>query len=363
MLKFITLLLHIIRIAILLCKPDGVKALMAENLILRKQLITLTRKHHRSPKLSLIDKLIFAILAHVIKTRRLVKSAIMIKPATILKFHKALINKKYRILFSTKLPRKLGPEGPSKELIHLILEMKKSNPNFGYLRIAMQIKNMFDIDVDKDVVRRVLQKNQKHYPSNNGGPSWLAFLANMKDSLWSIDLFRCESISLKSHWIMVVMDQFTRRIIGFSAHAGDLNGVAVCCMFNKIISKQSLPALLSSDNDPPFQYQRWKANLRVLEIKEIKTLPYIPMSHPFVERLIRSIRHELLDQTLFWHADDLQRKLDRYQYYFNSSRSHQSLSATTPYQKAQQSSNEIISINNYKWQPYCKGLFQLPIAA
>lgn len=155
--------------------------MMAENIILRKQLIKLSRKHQRSHKLSLIDRLIFAILAHFIKTRRLVKSAIMIKPATILKFHKALINKKYRILFSAKLPRKPGPKGPSKELIHLILEMKKRNPNFGYLRIAMQIKNMFNINIDKDAVRRVLQKYHKHYPSNNSGPSWLAFLANMKD--------------------------------------------------------------------------------------------------------------------------------------------------------------------------------------
>jgi hypothetical protein len=207
----------------------------------------------------------------------------MIKPATILKFHKALINKKYRILFSAKSPGKSGPKGPFKELIHLILEMKKRNPNFGYLHIAMQIKNMFDINIDKDVVRRVLQKYQKHYPSNNGVPSWLAFLANMKDSLWSIDLFRCESISLKSHWIMVVMDQFTIKIVGFSTHTGNLNGITVCCMFNKIISKQSPPSLLSSDNDPLFQYNRWKANLRILDIKEIKTLPYIPMSHPFVE--------------------------------------------------------------------------------
>lgn len=51
---------------------------------------------------------------------------------------------------------------------------------------------------------------------------------------------------------------------------------------------------LPSDNDPLFQYQRWKAKLRILDIKEIKTLPYIPMPHPFVERLIRSIRHELV---------------------------------------------------------------------
>ena len=122
----------------------------------------------------------------------------MIKPATVLKFHRALIKRKYSALFSAKLPRKTGPKGPSKELIQLILEMKKRNPNFGYLRIAMQIKNMFDIYIDKDVVRRVLKTHKKHSPDNKG-PSWLAALANMKDSLWSIDFFRCESISLKSH--------------------------------------------------------------------------------------------------------------------------------------------------------------------
>ena len=347
----------------MLCKPNGVRSLMAENLMLRKQLIKQSRKHKRSPKLSFIDRVIFAILAHFIKPGRLIKSAIMVKPVTILKFHQALIKRKYRILFSAKSPRKPGPKGPSKELIQLILEMKKRNPNFGYLRIAMQIKNMFNINIDKDVVRRILQKYKKHYPSNNGGPSWLAFLANMKDSLWSIDFFRCESISLKSHWVMVVMDQFTRRIVGFSTHSGDLNGIIVCCMFNRIISQKSLPSLLSSDNDPLFQYHRWKANLRVLDIKEIKTLPYIPMSHPFVERLIRSIRNELLDQALFWHADDLQRKLDQYQHYFNLNRSHKALNAETPNQKAQSSITNRISINNYKWRPHCKGLFQLPIAA
>ena len=65
-----------------------------------------------------------------------------------------------------------------------------------------------------------------------------------------------------------------------------MDGVALCCMFNKIISRKSLPKYLSSDNDPLFKYYRWRSNLRVLEIKEIKTLPYVPMSHPFIERLI-----------------------------------------------------------------------------
>lgn len=65
---------------------------------------------------------------------------------------------------------------------------------------------------------------------------------------------------------MALMDQFTRRIVGFSVHAGDLNGVAICRMFNKIISHKTLPKYLSSDNDPLFKFHRWRANLRILEI-------------------------------------------------------------------------------------------------
>ena len=50
------------------------------------------------------------------------------------------------------------------------------------------------------------------------GPSWLTFLGHMRDSLWSMDLFRCESAMLRTHWVLVVMDQYTRRIIGFGVH-------------------------------------------------------------------------------------------------------------------------------------------------
>jgi putative transposase len=105
-------------------------------------------------------------------------------------------------------------------------------------------------------------------------PSWLTLLGHTKNSLWSIDLFRCESILLKSHWVLVIMDQFTRRIIGFGVHAGDVNGVILCRLFNTSISTQNIPHYLSSDNDPIFRYNRWQANLRILEIDEIKSIPY-----------------------------------------------------------------------------------------
>ena len=129
----------------------------------------------------------------------------------------------------------------------------------------------------------------------------------MKDSLWSIDLFRCESILLRSHWVLVVMDQFSRRIVGFGVHVGDVDGVALCRMFNSAIFTMGFPRYLSSDNDPLFEYHRWQANLRILEIDAIKSIPYTPISHPFIERLIGTIRHEYLDHTLFWNVIDLEK--------------------------------------------------------
>ena len=96
--------------------------------------------------------------------------------------------------------------------------------------------------------------------------------------------------NLKTHWVLVVMDQFTRRIIGFGVHRGIVNGVALCRMFQGAIRGQSLPKYLSSDHDPLYRFHQWQANLRVLEVTEIKTVPYVPLSHPFVERLIGTLR-------------------------------------------------------------------------
>ena len=159
---------------------------------------------------------------------------------------------------------------------------------------------------------------------------------------------------------MVVMDQYTRKIIGFAVHAGHIDGPALCRMFNDATSRQDWPEYISSDNDPLFQYHRWKANLRVLDIEEIKSVPHVPMSHPFVERLIGSIRRELLDHTLFWTATDLENKLREYQRYFNESRTHSGRDGATPVESG---SGEVAAIDDYQWKKHCRGLFELPIAA
>jgi len=98
---------------------------------------------------------------------RLTKSAILIKPSTLLKLHHALIKRKYRLLYgSGKNIPKPGPSGPSSDIISAVVEMKKRNPRFGCRRIAMHISHTFGVDVDKDLVYRILSK---HYKQNPGG--------------------------------------------------------------------------------------------------------------------------------------------------------------------------------------------------
>ena len=154
---------------ITLLRPGGVKSVAAENLILRQQLIAMSRTRKRSPRLTQTDRTVFAFLAQIIPRTRLRKLAIIVQPATILKFHRAMIQKKYRALYSAKSPAKRGPKGPDPELIRLVVDIKHRDPRMGYDRIAMQVLQGFGVEVDKHVIRRILAKHYR--PIYPGGPS------------------------------------------------------------------------------------------------------------------------------------------------------------------------------------------------
>jgi len=356
------LFVHLLTTVAKLLGPGGTKAVIAENLLLKQQLLLVTRSRRRAPNLSTADRFLMGFWSLFLRPGRIARNALSVHPSTLLKFHQCLVRRKYRQLFSPRKRTKPGPKGPSEPLIQAIVDLKRRNPRFGCPRIALIIWKTFGIEIDKNVVRRILVK---HYRPESGGsgPSWLTFLGHMTDSLWSVDLFRCESIRLRSHWVLVVMDQFTRRLIGFGVHAGDVDGIALCRMFNRIISGKQPPRYLSSDHDPLFEYHQWQANLRILEIDPIKSVPYTPISHPFVERRIGTIRREFLDQTLFCNVVDLERKLEAFQDYYNHSRFHASLGGDTPAQVGGEPRTRNADLECYRWRTHCRGLVQLPMAA
>ena len=135
------------------------------------------------------------------------------------------------------------------------------------------------------------------------------------------------------------------------------------CGFWSLIHSQGTPRHLSTDHDPLFEAHRWRANLRILEIDEIKTMPYAPPSHPFVERLIGTMRREFLDHVIFWNACDLERKLSEFQAYYNAARSHASLDGHPPLTFAGGHSMALADLTHLRWVSHCRDLVQLPAAA
>jgi putative transposase len=87
------------------------------------------------------------------------------------------------------------------------------------------------------------------------------------------------------------------------------------------------------------------------------------MSHPFIERLIGTIRREYLDHTFFWNSIDLHRKLDAYRSYYNGVRVHRSLDGHTPANRAGNPSFSKANLAHYVWESHCNGLFETPVAA
>lgn len=245
MTSFFLLVIHLLVLAARLLTSGGVKSVIAENLILKHQLIVLARSRRKAPNLKTSDRFIFGGLSLLFSAHRRLMTAVIVKPSTLLRFHRALVERKYSRLFSNKGNKRPGPKGPS----------------------------------------------------------WLSLLGHSKDGL------------------------------------------------------------LSTDNDPLFKFHRWQANLRILDVKEIKSVPYVPMSHPFIERVIGTIRREYLDRAPFWNPLDLARKLDDFKDYYNRHRTHAALSGQSPATFGRRAKQTSTNINDYRWQSHCRGLFQTPHSA
>jgi putative transposase len=357
------LLAHLLTTIAKLLGAGGAKAIVADSLLMKQQLLIVNRSRQRAPNLTPVDRMLLGFWSLFLSAHRVQRAAVILRPSTLVNFHDILKKRKYRLLYTARRKGKPGPKGPSQALIEAIIELKRRNTRFGCPRIAQQINKAFRVAIDKDVVRRVLEKHYRPGPDSGHNPSWLTFIGHLKDSLWSIDAFRCESILLNTHWVLVVMGQFTPRIIGFGVHAGAVDGVALCRMFNNAISTRGVPKYLSSDNDPLFLYHQWQANLRILSIDEIKTVPYTPLSHPFIERVIGTIRREFLYHTLFWNNVDLERKLADFHTYYNHHRAHSSLGGDTPAEVTGWAGKLQTTLNKFRWQTHCRGLYQLPTAA
>src|SRR6266699_706664 len=150
------LAVHLLATVAKLVRPGGVRAVVAESMLLKHQLLISSRARLRAPNLNSFDRLLLGLGSLFVPQSRIPTLAVILKPKTLLRFHEALKKRKYRWLFSSRGHRCPGPKGLSKELIDAIVEIKRRNPRVGWPRIA----HAFGIDINKDIVRRVLAKHR-----------------------------------------------------------------------------------------------------------------------------------------------------------------------------------------------------------
>ncbi|MGB5464908.1 MAG: hypothetical protein WBM84_02375 [Sedimenticolaceae bacterium] len=140
------LLLHLLTTIAKLLGPGGIKAVVADSLLMKQQLLVINRARSRAPNLSTLGRCLFGFCALFLDPRRIRRAAVVIRPSTLLKFHCLL---------------------------------KQRNSRFGCPRIAQQINRAFGVNIDNDVVRRILATYYRP-GSGHSGPSWLSFLGKFE---------------------------------------------------------------------------------------------------------------------------------------------------------------------------------------
>jgi putative transposase len=175
------LVAHLLVVLARLARPGGVRAVAAESLAVKHQLLIMKRSQRRSPNLTRWDRVILGFCTLLVSPRRLGRMAVILKTSTLLRLHCALVKRKYHLLYTPRRRGRRGPKGPARELVDAVVEMKRRNPYFGCRKIAEQISSAFGIELNKDVVSRILVRHYRPGPRQNGGPSWLAAIGHATD--------------------------------------------------------------------------------------------------------------------------------------------------------------------------------------
>src|SRR5215469_570657 len=107
----VILFIHLIATFARLLGPGGLRSVVAESVLVKQQLLILNRSRKRSPYLRVSDRVVAGVCALLMRPRRMIRSAIVLKPSTFLRLHRALTKRKYRVLFSPAVREEAGPKG------------------------------------------------------------------------------------------------------------------------------------------------------------------------------------------------------------------------------------------------------------
>jgi transposase InsO family protein len=303
--------------------------LEAENLVLRQQINVLRRNSPKRFVFGTFDRLAFVGLYRLVPG--ILDALAIVRPETVIRWHRA----GFRSFWRWKSRRRGGRPKVSLDIRNLIRDMSLANPLWGAPRIHGELLKL-GIAVGQTSVAKYMARRR-------GGPSqgWRTFLCNHADGIAAIDLFVVPTLSFRLLYGLLVLRHHRRRImwLGVTAHP---TAEWMARQLTEACGWGAAPDYIVRDRDCVYG-EAFVRRLRAMGIRDRPTAPRSPWQNAYAERLIGSIRRDVLDHVVVLGEGHLRRLLRSYMTYYNEVRTHLSLNKDAPVPRNVQSVGRIFA--------------------
>jgi putative transposase len=291
--------------------------LIAENALLRQQLIILHRQVNR-PTYRKADRMLLVLLARLVRTWK--QALFIVQPDTLLRWHREL----FRLVWKRRSNAASHQPKIAAETVVLIREMAVKNRLWGAERIRGELLKL-GIHVCKRTIQKYIRQVRTPQPR---GQRWATFLRNHAADIWACDFLQVSDLFFRPLFAFFLIELKSRRVI----HVGVTRSPSdpwVAQQLREATPYGQAPKYLICDNDCKFG--SCFARVATTSAIEILNTPYhAPRANAICERFLRSVRQECLDHLLIFHEKQLQRVLNVYVAYFNRARPHQGIQQQVP---------------------------------
>ena len=324
LLKIVYLLVRrILGLAVLIFRGDLAKD--AELLVLRHENAVL-RRHAGRVRYEPADRVWFAALARLIPRRRWTE-IFPVTPATLLAWHRRLAANKY----DTSKRRKPGRPPTVPGIARLVVRLAKENPLWGHRRIHGELTKL-GVTVAPSTVWEILHAAGIDPAPRRSGPTWRQFLHAQAAGILAVDFLHVDTVLLKRLYVLVFIEHGTRRMHLGGVTANPTGEWTVQQARNLAISLDERfedIKFLIRDRGSNFTAS-FDAVFQATGARILRTAVRAPRMNAICERLVGTLRRELLDRVLILGERHLRAVLTEYQAHYNTARPHQGIAQRVP---------------------------------
>jgi putative transposase len=314
---------RVLSLAVLVFRGDLAKD--AKLLVLRHENAVL-RRHAGRVRYEPADRAWFAALARLVPRGRRAE-VFSVTPATLLAWHRRLAAKKY----DTSRRRRPGRPPTVPGIARLVVRLAKENPLWGHRRIHGELAKI-GVTVAPSTVWEILHAAGIDPTPRRSGPSWRQFLHTQAAGIVAVDFLHVDTVLLRRLHVLVFIEHGTRRMHLGGVTANPTGDWTVQQARNLTLSfgeRFEDIKFLIRDRGSNFTAS-FDAVFQAAGTKILRTAVQAPRMNAICERLVGTLRREVLDRVLILGEAHLRAVLAEYQAHYNTARPHQGIAQRVP---------------------------------